>query len=162
MNSDVSVEVRDVGMIDQISRHRGWEVDHGNGNTSRRNQNQQHSIPEDIMAELEQHIGDAQAKITVGAELAHSIEYGCKAKAFVSVSATCNNSEESITAVHGIIQPLARFLVNEDLDKMKGDRDAHMGTTPAVEGKVSAPPQATAKGKVSAKPPAVQRPSFRR
>ena len=117
------------------------------------------------MAALEPHIGDAQAKVTVGAELAHSKDYGCKAQSFVSVSVTCNNSEDDISAVHNIIHPLARKLVNEDLEKMKLDRDGHIGANAPVPGKVASPPRASAKPPPS-KPvevkPGVQRPSFRR
>ena len=166
--TDEVVEVNDVGLLDRVTRNRRWEIEKDDGKVTRREQSQQHPIPEDIMAALEQHIGDAQAKITVGAEPGHSKEYGCKAQAFVSVSVTCNNNETDIGAVHGIVQPFVRQLVNADLDQMKEDRDTHMGTTaPApTTGKVSNPPRANAKPPtaqpVAAAKPGVQRPSFRR
>lgn len=157
------VEVNDVGLIDRVTRNRRWELEKDDGKVTRREQSQQHPIPEEIMAALEQHIGDAQAKVTVGAELGHSKEYGCKAQAFVSVSVTCNNNEEDIGAVHGIVQPFVRQLVNEDLEQMKVDRDTHMGTTAApAPGKVANPPRANAKPPAVAAKPGVQRPSFRR
>ena len=160
MESNVEVEVNDVGMLEHVSRNRRWAVEKDDGKVATREQSQQHPLPEDIMAELEQHIGDAQAKVTVGAELGHNKEYGCKAQAFVSVSVTCNSSQDSISAVHSILHTMVRQLVNDDLEKMKEDRDAHIGSAP---GKVSSPPKVQAKtpGKVTARP-GVQRPSFRR
>jgi hypothetical protein len=154
MTDDSVVEVLDVGLVDGVTRIRGWSVKQEDGKVTTREQYQQHSILEVYMAALEPHIGDALAKVTVGAELAHSKDYGCKAQSFVSVSVTCNNSEDDITAVHNIIQPLARKLVNEDLEQMKEDRDAHLGQT-------SSPPRASAKP-VAATPPGAPRPAFRR
>lgn len=161
MENEAPVEVLDVGLVDRVIRSRGWTVEREDGKVTTREQSQQHPIPEVYMAALEAHIGDAQAKVTVGAELGHSKDYGCKAQAFVSVSVTCNNHEDDINAVHNIIQPLARKLVNEDLEKMMEDRDAHMGPVAAPAGKVSAPPRASAKPAAALKP-GVQRPTFRR
>lgn len=172
-----AVEVNDVGLIDHVTRMRRWAFEKTDGRTVTREQSQQHPIPEETMTALEKHIGDAQAKVTVGCELGHSKEYGCKAGSFVSVSVTCNNAEDDITAVHSIIQPLARKLANEDLDQMKLDRDDHMGgPVSAPVGKVAAAPRAHAKPPTATKPagtkppaaapvatkPGVQRPSFRR
>lgn len=154
-----SVEVLDVGLVDRVTRMRGWSVEQADGKVTSKEQSQQHPIPEDYMSALEPHIGDAQAKVTVGAELGHTKEYGCKAQAFVSISVTCNNREDSISAVHDIVHPLVRELVNGDLVKMKEDRDAHLGGVPT--GKVSAPPRANSKPGAALKP-GVQRPSFRR
>ena len=162
MENEEQVEVNDVGLVDRVTRNRRWEIEKDSGKVTRREQSQQHPIPEDIMAALEEHIGDAQAKVTVGAELGHSKEYGCKAQAFVSVSVTCNNNETDIGAVHEIIQPLARKLVNEDLEMMKADRDAHMGAPAPSPGKVASPPRANAKPAAAPAKPGVQRPTFRR
>jgi len=161
MENEAVVEVHDVGLVDHVTRMRGWTVKQEDGKVTTREQSQQHPIPEVYMAALEAHIGDAQAKVTVGAELSHNKDY-CTAKAFVSVSATCNNSEDAINAAHNIIQPLARKLVNEDLEKMKEDRDAHSGAIPAQPGKVSSPPRANVKPPAVAAKPGVQPPSFRR
>jgi hypothetical protein len=151
------VEVRDVGLVDRVSRNREWSIKQDDGKVTSRRQCQQHPIPEEYMSALEPHIGDAQAKVTVGAELGHSRDYGCKATAFVSISVTCNNHEDSIRAVHSLIHPLARKLVNEDLTRMKEDRDAHL----VGVGKVSAQPRANTKAAMGPKPGA-PRPTFRR
>lgn len=166
MANEPEVEVLDVGLTDLVTRVRRWEVEQ-DGRVTSREQSQQHPIPEVYMAALEPLVGDAQAKVTVGAELAHNKEFGCKAQAFVSVSVTCNNKEDDISAVHNIIQPLVRQLVNEDLMKMKEDRDAHMDQIALAQpGKVANPPRASVKPPVAqpaaAAKPGVQRPSFRR
>lgn len=170
MADEAMVEVLDVGLVDRVIRSRSWAAEQENGRVITRGQSQQHPIPEVYMAALEAHIGDAQAKVTVGAELSHNRDY-CKAQAFVSVTVTCNNKEEDISAVHNIIHPLARKLVAEDLEKMKLDRDGHIGAATPSQGKISSPPRANAKpvevhqfppkGKPEARP-GVPRPSFRR
>lgn len=166
---EAEVEVLDVGLVDGVVRHRGWTIEKNGGKVTSRDQSQQHPIPEDTMETLEKYIGDAQAKVTVGAELGHNKEFGCKAQAFVSVSVTCNNAELDIGAVHAIIQPLVRKLVNEDLEAMKADRDSHISAIPpppaapppeATPGKVSNPPRANAKpatAKSGVRPPAFRR-----
>ena len=136
-------ETLDIGMVDRVVRKRGWRVEKDDGKVIEREQYQEHPIPEEYMAALEPHIGDAGAKITVGAELGHNKDYN-GAKSFVGVSATCNNNEEDFIAVHNIIHALARKLVNEDLEKMKADRDEHAGVS-AKPGKVTTPPRAQAK-----------------
>lgn len=155
-------EVVDVGLLDQVVRRRSWRVEEDDGEVCEKHQSQQSPIPEDTMSELEKYTGDGQAKVTVGGELAHSKDFGCKAQAFVSVSVTCGNNEEDITAVHGIIHSLVRNLVNEDLTVMKKDRDAHIG--PVVQPKASLPPtpQARTAPVPSGARPAVARPSFKR
>jgi hypothetical protein len=130
MKEKFDAAVVDTGLLDNITSRREWKVEEEN-KTRTTSQSRQTVLPEDIVAQLEQHLGDGNAKVTVGAELAHSRDFGCKAQAFVSISVTCNNCEEDIMAVHSLIHPLARKLVNEDLEAMKVDRDAHLG---AVEG----------------------------
>lgn len=165
MTTAIETEVNDVGLLDQVIRQRGWSIEKDGGLVTAREQNQQHSIPEEIMATLEEYTGNAQAKVTVGAELGHNKEFGCKAQAFVSVTATCNNAESDIVAVHEIIHALARKLVNEDLEKMKLDRDAHISPIPPptaqTAGKVGNPPRASAKPPATTKPGA-RPPAFRR
>ena len=110
------------------------------------------------MSALEEYLGDGKAKLTVGGELAHSKEFGCKAQAFVSVSVTCNNDEETLEAVHNIIQPKVQELINQDLELMIEDRDRFLGQhqgglTSKPEGKV-ARSGVTAKPKLRASPKA--------
>lgn len=163
--SDEQLEIRDVGLVDRIVRVRRWEAEQPDGKVKARTQSVQQLIPEEIMAELESHLGDAQAKVTVGAELGHSRDYGCKAGAFVSVSVHCNNHEDDIQAVHETLHNLARNFVNEDLEVMKQDRDSHMGAAPPQQpaaGKVSQSAATKAKNPNKTVKPKVTRPSFRR
>jgi len=165
MKNNIS-EVFDVGMLDCVVRHRSWNIDLGSTRATR-NQHLHTSIPENIMSALEEHLGDGLAKVTVGCELAHNKEFGCKAQSFVSVSVTCGNNEHDINAVHGIVQSLARQLTNTDLEAMKLDRDAHM-TGSATTARVSSPPGGRVSSPPKAQGPAltakaeVNRPSFRR
>jgi hypothetical protein len=152
-------EIRDVGLLDKVTRHRDWTVIHEDGRIYGKSQSQQHPLPEEVMPNLESHIGDGESKVTVGGELAHSIEFGCKASAFVSVSVTCSSNSADIQAVHDILQPWVQKLTSEDLAKMKTERDAHMMHPPA--GKVANPPKPTAPKALPAKPVATP-PNFRR
>jgi hypothetical protein len=94
--------------------------------------------------------------VTVGGELSHNKDY-CKAQAFVSVSAHCGNNEDAISATHIILHGLVRQLVNQDLEDMKQDRDAHLAP-PASAGRVSMPPKPVTPKAA----PVANRPSFRR
>jgi hypothetical protein len=156
---ECEIEVRDVGLLDRVVRMREWSVDKGLGVQTVRNQSLQQPIPEEIMGALAEYIGDGLAKVTVGGELGHSKEFGCKAQSFVSVSVHCNNDEKSIEETHGILKDLVRNLVNQDLEEMKQDRDNHITSDKAATpGRVAPRPQPGA----PTNGPAVARPSFRR
>lgn len=169
--SDIS-ELQDVGLIDRIIRMRRWEAEQPDGRVQTRTQSLQQPIPEEIMSKLQTHLGDALAKVTVGGELGHSRDYGCKAQSFVSISVHCNNEESAIEATHEILHGVVRRLVNEDLEAMKEDRDKHLGapaTPPPPVGRVAQMPAAKTtkprtQPKTEKKPskPRVARPSFRR
>lgn len=158
-----------VGLIDRVSRHRAWEVDDG----PRKDQTRQHPLseilPEDLMDKLTELAGDTKGKVTVGASLANSKEFGNKAEAFVSFSVTCDNNLATMQEVHDLVQPHVRDLVNRDLRDMMVDRDAHLkgaGATakervstgpPKAKGKLAPPPGAGKKKplgdkKIKAKP----------
>lgn len=151
-------EIKDVGLLDKVTRHRKWLVEKDSGKVTTREQQQEHPIPEEYMTKLESHIGDAGARVTVGAELSNMRDFN-KAQAFVSVTVTCNNKAEDIENVHNIALEMVKKLVNEDLKMMKVDRDLHIDGE--AEGKVTSPPRANAKPVVATKP-GVQRPAFRR
>lgn len=162
-------EVLDVGQLDKVTRLRSWELEGADGHFTTRNQTRQDAIPEDLMAGLEDEIGDGLAKVTVGAELAHSKDYGCKAQAFVSISVHCNNDDDTIGRVHGKLHDKTRELANQDLKDMIADRDLYLeqgGQEAKPEGRMarkSGPAQASTKkaaprpgvkpqGKVRARP----------
>lgn len=154
MEDQTIFEDYDVGLIDRVIRFRGWEVrEEESDRVVTRNQSRQDTLPEDLMAALEEHIGDGLAKVTVGGELGHSKEYGCKAQSFVSISVHCNNDEETLKAVKDIVQEKVRTFVNEDLAEMIVDRDRWMEQDKAGEtgGKIARQP-ATEEGKAKPKP----------
>ena len=124
-------------------------------------------LTEEMMGQLDDYLGNALGKVTVGGELGHSKEYGCSAKSFVSMSVTCDGGLETCQAVHKLIQPVVRALINEDLQMMKEDRDAHLNETPRqpVAGKVApGPPRphATVASPARVAPKGQPRPNFRR
>jgi hypothetical protein len=98
------------------------------------------------MSAIEQYIGDGGGRVSVGAELSQSKDfYG--AKAFVNISLSCNNDLETCMAVHDLVQPTVRQLVNQDVQMMVEDRDAYLAAP--------APAQAAVEpGRVSPGPPA--------
>jgi len=137
--NDVATEVLDVGQLDKISRRRGWELEGEDGLLTARSQTKHEDIPEELMSTLAEEIGDGLAKVTVGAELAHSKDYGCKAQAFVSISVHCNNDDETIDRVQSHLHDMARRYANEDLVDMVEDRDRYMteAATKKPEGKLA-------------------------
>lgn len=161
---DVATEVLDVGQVDKIVRHRGWEVE-VDERLTQRNQSRQEGLPEELMVTLADEIGDGLAKVTVGSELAHSKEYGCKAQAFVSISVHCNNDDSTIERVQSHLHAMTRKLAVQDLEEMITDRDrflhdpggrlARGGDRPATK---SLTPTAGVSPKIKARP----RPSYKR
>lgn len=163
-------EVLDVGQLDKVVRHRNWELEGENGHVTTRNQSKQEELPGDLMTDLAEEIGDGLAKVTVGAELGHSKEYGCKAQAFVSISVHCNNDEDTIQRVQGVLHERARAFVNQDLEEMMADRDRYLqkDRTGEPDGRLARtggpakPAKATPKGGVNPKGKIRSRPSFKR
>ena len=123
--SDESVLYETYDLLNRVIRNCEWTR---NGQTKHRTKQQDIAavLPEEVMAQLDEFLGNALGKVTVGGELSHSKEYGCSAKSFVSMSITCDNSLETCQAVHDIVHPTVRALLNEDLDMMKADRDQHL------------------------------------
>ena len=163
---EVATEVFDVGQLDRVIRYRSWEHEDENGRITRRTQTKQEEIPEDLMA-LNDYIGDGLAKVTVGAELGHSKEYGCKAQAFVSISVHCNNDDGTIEEVQNILHDKARVFVNQDLEEMIQDRDRWMTEDKAGEtgGRLARPPakpQPRTNPKAQSQGRVRTRPSYRR
>jgi hypothetical protein len=87
------------------------------GEVSIADQQREYPLPEGLMAQLEQHLGDANAQVVVSSDMATS-DYGNKAGSFVSIKVTCNNSEEDILAVHGIAREMTEELVQENYHRM--------------------------------------------
>lgn len=117
------------------------------------------TLPEDVMSELEQHLGDGAASVTVSADVAHSKDFGCKAGVFYSVSVRCDNNMEAVQAVHDILVGHVQDTVSQDLPGAMAIRDAARGETPKP-----APKPATNKPSPPAKKKASKKtaPRFRR
>ena len=144
--SDESVLYETYDLLNRVIRNCEWTR---NGQTKHRTKQQDIAavLPEEVMAQLDEFLGNALGRVTVGGELSHSKEYGCSAKSFVSMSITCDNGLETCQAVHDIVHPTVRALLNEDLNMMKADRDQHLQNekpqqAAAPEGRfTSGPPQ---------------------
>jgi len=164
MEDHAVFEDYDVGLVDRVIRFRSWEVEGDNGHVSTRNQSKQELLPEDLMGALEDYIGDGLAKVTVGGELGHSKDYGCKAQAFVSISVHCNNDAGTIEEVKNIVQEKVRSFVNEDLAEMMLDRDRHMGVAKenVPEGRMVRQPNATPAQTQQPRGKVRPRPSYKR
>lgn len=157
-------EYLEIGQVDRVYRFRGWETEDGedgNAFVTKRNQSRNDILPEDLMAKLEEHLGDALAKVTVGGELGHSKEYGCRAKAFVSISVHCNSDEQTIAAVKGLLQEKVRDYVNGDIVEMMEDRDRYMQQDKSGEGQGRVARQNPSQSRSNQTPTARPR-SFRR
>lgn len=127
----------------------------------------QDGLPEDVMSVLEPYVGDGKASVTVGAELASSVEFGYKAQAFVSMTATCNNNLDDMAAVAGILKTATHRLVQSDHEEIGAIRDQMLpsnrnaATAPAVAVQ-KAPTVKPAALPTKATHPTVVKPSFRR
>lgn len=123
-------------------------------------------LPEDIMGKIQEHLGDGNATVSVGADLADSIEYGNKAGAFFSVTVKCNNDESDIGEVHDHLSEYVRYTIEADLEEVKKIRNASMGIAPAPVNSAPAgkkvPPTTARPNKKSAAPKGVKRPNLRR
>lgn len=71
-------------------------------------------IPEDIMEEIQDLLGDGNASVTVGNDVAVS-DYGNKAGCSVFVKLTCNQDEESIERTRQVGQRLALRFAEDGL-----------------------------------------------
>ena len=103
----------------KVRRHRSLYND--NDKTTLE-QEQSYDIPEEIMSLLEDYQGDGLARVTVSADLGSSVSFH-SAKAFVSISVTCNNDMDSIGSVHAMLRPHVQQLVHEDHGEMAILRD---------------------------------------
>jgi hypothetical protein len=124
-----SMVLEDMDLKDTVLRNCEW---HDGENVKRKTRQKPVSeiFPEELMGQLEQYIGNGGGHVTVAGELSHSKQFGCSAKSFVSVSVTCDGSLEVCQAVHDLVQPMVRNLINEDLQMMKDDRDAVLDADP--------------------------------
>ena len=131
----VSVDLQDKVMRDKYVSDKESDL-HRESSTT----NLQEGLGAKVMSEIRDYMGDGLAKVTVGAELTSSIEYGNKAGAFCSVTATCDNHMEAVKAVHDILQRWAKSQVELDTHEMVELRDSIMtGKAPAA--KVAPPPR---------------------
>jgi hypothetical protein len=136
--------------------------------------NRYDKIPEEFMERLNECLGDGQAKVTVGGDLALN-DYGNKAGAFVSITVTCGNSEEELEAAHGIASEMKEDFLRHDLSQMEamlgekqgGKTEKQQSAAPAKarEPAKQARPAARGPGRRPAAKPsskAASRPSFQR
>jgi len=135
-----------VGLHDLVKQYRGWEVEGGPRKEQTRQTPIAEVLSEEDMKKLSDLAGDGGGKVTVGATLAHSKEFGNKAEAFVSFSVTTDNDLATMLDVHDFLQPHVRNLVNTDLREMMDDRDSYLAGH--VPDQVKVPP-----GKASVPPP---------
>ena len=112
-------EFADVSLVDRVYRERRF---HNDEDASVVEQERQDEIPEEIMSQIEEHVGDGNAHLTVSGSLSSSHKFH-KAESFVSVSVTCNNSMDDIRAVHDIVRPFVQTLTLQDHDEMSLLRD---------------------------------------
>jgi hypothetical protein len=108
---------------------------------SLRDSNRETPIPEEWMAKLAGCLGDAQAQVTVSADLG-SNNYGTKAGSFVSVKVTCGNNEKDIGSALDIAREIAESKVQENFKRMQDVLDSALkpsGTN--IPNKALEPPQ---------------------
>lgn len=151
----VESEIVDVSLQDGTYRRREWKMDN-----KHREQVQHGTLPEEVLSQIAEYMGDGAAKITVGAELSHNKDY-CTAKSFVSISVHCGNDEESLGAVHSIIHEMAKKLVKEDLAVMMEERNALLAPAKKPETVTAGPPRPAAVNPIPRVAPKTP-PSFRR
>jgi hypothetical protein len=140
-----------VGLTDTVKQYRGWSVEGGPRKEQTRQRPLTEVLSENDMQKLSELAGDGGGKVTVGATLAHSKEFGNKAEAFVSFSVTTDNDLPTMMEVHDFLQPHVRNLVNADLREMMVDRDAYLDGQ--VPDQVKVPP-----GKARVPPPGAGKP----
>lgn len=167
MTEEPVVDYIDVSLVDRVHRRRWIYNDLDNSMTE---QVRDDEVPEDLMSDLQEYIGDGLARVTVSAELKSSHEfYG--AGSFVSISLTCNNNLDDATAVHTVLRPHVQRLVEKDYHEMSLLRDEILPANipklhnapkglPSGE-KVGGPPKRSAKT-VTKKKGGPKKPNFRR
>ena len=159
----------------KVLRHRSLYNDN-DGTTLE--QEQSYDIPEEIMDQIEDYMGDGLARVIVSADLGSSVSYH-SAKAFVSISVPCNNDMGSISAVHDVLRPNVQQLCHQDHEEMAVIRDSIIRdgvTNPRratqeleAKGPVRQPPKrggpkkgGLKRGGQTVTPKGVKKPSFRR
>lgn len=105
--------------IDRVKRKRTLFNDHTKETIE---QAKEDDLPEELMGELEQHVGDGEAQLTVSGSLGSSRQFH-KAEAFVSIGVSCNNDLADIEAAHDIVLPYVKKLLAADLLEMSKLRD---------------------------------------
>lgn len=166
--ADTQLSYSSTHLTDLTTRRCQWTNEDGRKRYRQRQQPIADVLPEETMSAIEQYIGDGGGRVSIGAELSNNENFK-GAKSFVNISVTCNNDIDSCLAVHDLVQPVVRQLVNQDLQMMLEDRDAQAAPNPAAAepGRVSpGPPVATPRPATSAMAPRpinpVRPPSFRR
>ena len=167
---EVDIEYLGIYFKDLVRHRRTYYDDDGKPHEK----NRQRPIPEELMGDLEQYIGDGLGRVTVSAELGSSVAFGNKASAFVSISVTCNNNLGDCEQVHDIVQPYVKRLVEEDHKVMSDERDSYIAPDarlklPEPGNQVAKPPTKKAAAKTNRPPPpgagktkAKAKPNFRR
>ena len=166
------VELIDVSLRDWVRRSLTTEDNEGNVEE----EILLDPLPEDLMTELEQYAGDGLGKVSVGGDLATSVNFGFKAGASVHIGVTCDSNLDTMMAVHDLLQPRVEEILTRDHARMaairadlqeqltgeKAPRLPEDATPPKVEGRVATPSKAQARVEPTKGPQPRVRPSFRR
>lgn len=141
----MKTEVIDVGLTNHVKRSR-YAV---KNDQPLEDASCQEDIPEDVMAKIEEYLGDGLATVSVSADLGES-DYGNKSGCIVSVRVTCGNNDSDILSTHRVVKALVQKLVSEDFDEMQ-----------KLLQKKKSPKRPTEKAPVSQRPAAVSTPATR-
>ena len=157
--SEEMLDVTDASMREKFSRELRVEDSEGRLYTDQLSGHTYELVPEDIMAKIQDFVGDGRGSLTVGADLSTSVEFGCKAGAFLNVRVICDNSMEAVEEVHGILVPWVREKVEEDYREVEDIRTRILsGEAPKEKIVDAAPKKATGDTPSSRK----RKPTFRR
>jgi len=139
-------EYLDVSLRDRVQRRYGISDREGDLLSRVEIFELEEAMGETIMSEIQKHVGDGNARVTVGAELGVN-DYGTKASAFCNVSVTCNNHMDDVAAIHDIVHPYVKSRVEQDLIEMETILKRHLkpeeGQAETVPSKVVEPPKRT-------------------
>jgi hypothetical protein len=127
--ADIGIEVLDLSMTEKFIRQKYVTNDDEDLFFDEKTGWTYEILPEEIMEQLAEYVGDGLNKVTVGAELGVS-DYGNKGGAWFSVSVVCDSNPEVVPHVHGILREYVQGQVEVDADEMAALRDKLCGTAP--------------------------------
>jgi hypothetical protein len=114
-----SITLRDVSRTEIIRVRRSTEMD-----GVLQEEAGEEPLPEEIMSKLEELAGDLKGRVTVGAELSSSVEFGFKAGASVHIGVSCDSDPDTLEEVCDLVGPLTERFVVKHHAVMSQRRDA--------------------------------------